>query len=148
LIVELPVARLMGKNGTETAIAPVQSRHRIERPLKILLVEDDADTANMLARMLKTRGNDVTIAVGCESALALAERHTFELVISDLGLPDGDGLQLMRQLKSQSQIRGIAYSGYGMEQDIRNSLLAGFSKHLTKPVSLDQIMSAIAEVTA
>ena len=66
--------------------------------------------------------------------------------LSDLGLPDGSGLDLMRELAGRTALRGIALSGYGMEEDVRQSLEAGFAKHLTKPVNLQALQAALREV--
>jgi DNA-binding response OmpR family regulator len=77
-------------------------------------------------------------------ARSLAESRGFDLLISDLGLPDGSGIDLMRQLKASHGMRGIVLSGYGMEEDVQRSLEAGFSEHLTKPVNFDHLKAAIA----
>jgi CheY-like chemotaxis protein len=76
-------------------------------------------------------------------ALAAARDNTFDLVISDLGLPDGSGLELMTKLKTMYGLRGVALSGYGMEQDMQQSRTAGFVRHLVKPVSADQLQAVI-----
>jgi len=70
------------------------------------------------------------------------------LVISDLGLPDGSGCDLMRKLRDEYRLRGIALSGFGMEDDVRQAEEAGFSRHLTKPVDFDVLLSAIREMLA
>jgi two-component system CheB/CheR fusion protein len=115
--------------------------------LRILLVEDHADTAEAMADLLGLFGHRVTTAGSVTQALAAAaEDDAFDLVISDLGLPDGSGLDLMRQLSARHRLRGIALSGYGMEEDVRQSLEAGFARHLTKPVSLPQLQATLREV--
>jgi CheY-like chemotaxis protein len=70
-----------------------------------------------------------------------------DLLISDLGLPDGNGRELIRQAQRKHAIRGIALSGYGMESDVKASLEAGFAEHLTKPVNIVQLQEAIQRVT-
>ena len=70
------------------------------------------------------------------------------LVISDLGLPDGSGYDLMRKLRADHRLRGIALSGFGMEEDVRRAEEAGFSRHLTKPVDFDLLLSTIRELLA
>jgi CheY-like chemotaxis protein len=67
-------------------------------------------------------------------------------VISDLGLPDGDGRTLMRELRDRYGLTGIAFSGYGTEEDRRESQEAGFAAHLTKPVTLDALLTEIRRV--
>ena len=83
------------------------------------------------------------------AALELAGDHAFDLLISDLGLPDGSGHDLMRQLRERGyKFPGIALSGYGQEEDIRRSREAGFSAHLTKPASREAVAEAVAAVAA
>ena len=115
--------------------------------LRILLVEDHADTAEAMADLLRDLGHRVTVAYCVTEALAAAERHSLDggldLVVSDLGLPDGTGLDLMAKLHGRYGVRGIALSGYGMEEDVRKSLAAGFERHLTKPINLQALQTAI-----
>jgi DNA-binding response OmpR family regulator len=70
-----------------------------------------------------------------------------DLVISDLGLPDESGLDLMKHLKTAYQLKGICLSGYGMEEDIARSHDAGFAQHLTKPINIDRLETAIRVVS-
>ncbi|HEY3900255.1 MAG TPA: response regulator [Chthoniobacter sp.] len=123
----------------------------------LLLVEDHPDTAHVMARMLRRAGYQVTAASNLAQALAETEaaRKTIDqsgrtrpvrLVISDLGLPDGSGYDLMRKLRADFKLRGIALSGFGMEEDVRRAGEAGFSRHLTKPVDLESLLSAIREL--
>jgi CheY-like chemotaxis protein len=116
------------------------------RPLRILIVEDHESTARTLAQLLRSSGHEVEVAGMLGEAMDLANTHVFDLVISDLGLPDGSGLELMRQLRSRPNLRGIALSGYGMEEDVRKSLEAGFQEHLTKPLNIHAVESAVARV--
>jgi PAS domain S-box-containing protein len=126
------------------------------RPLRILLVEDHPDTAEAMETLLSLVGHRVTVAHCASEALAAAataeEEHDsdrlegFDLVISDLGLPDLSGHELMSQLKSRFHLRGIALSGYGMDEDVQRSQEAGFELHLTKPVNLQLLQDAIREV--
>jgi signal transduction histidine kinase/ActR/RegA family two-component response regulator len=115
-------------------------------PLRLLVVEDHTDTAAVLGRVLLTWGHDVTSATTAADALALANRHSFDLVISDLGLPDMTGYDLMKQIKAKHGLKGIAMSGYGMEEDIKLSERAGFSDHLVKPMNLEQLEQSIRRV--
>ena len=77
------------------------------------------------------------------SALAA---QTFDVLVSDIGLPDGSGLELMKQIRQTSGIRGIALSGFGMDEDLRKSKEAGFSQHLTKPINFQRLEAAITRV--
>ncbi|MFL6290565.1 MAG: ATP-binding protein, partial [Thermoanaerobaculia bacterium] len=118
---------------------------RAAAPLRLLLVEDHADTAEAMADLLRALGHEVTVAGSVGSALGAAEARAgrIDLVVSDLGLPDGSGLDLMRELSGRYGLKGIALSGYGMEEDVQRSREAGFSKHLTKPVDLQALKAAI-----
>jgi two-component system CheB/CheR fusion protein len=116
--------------------------------LRILLVDDHPDTCAALERLLKLRGHTVTAAHNMRGALEIAgaSEEPFELLISDVGLPDGNGMDLIRYLRVKLPIRGIAISGFGMDSDISKSLEAGFSEHLVKPVKLEKLEAAIARV--
>ena len=118
------------------------------KSLRLLIVEDHADTARVLKRLLTAAGHDVMTAGTVAGALALAGEHTFDLLVSDLGLPDATGYELMKQIKRAYGTRGIAMSGYGMEEDIRKSELAGFSDHLVKPVNFLLLEQSIRQVAA
>ncbi len=127
--------------------------HGAERPLHILLVEDHPDTAEAMAELLSAVGHRVTVANNAAEAMTAAEkaqrppaREEIDLVISDVGLPDVSGLELMAQLKSRFSLRGIALSGYGMDEDVKRSREAGFDRHLTKPVNLQILRDAIRQV--
>jgi CheY-like chemotaxis protein len=72
-----------------------------------------------------------------------AVRNKFDLLISDIALPDGSGMDLMMQLCAISKIPGIAISGFGNNSDIERSLQAGFSEHLIKPIKLENLQAAI-----
>jgi CheY-like chemotaxis protein len=111
-----------------------------------LLVEDHETTLRVMARLLRRRGYDVVTTTTVQEALALAAPGRFDLLISDIGLPDGTGYELMRQLRQQGDLKGIALSGYGMEEDVRLSHHAGFMTHITKPVNLKMLEAAIERV--
>ena len=114
---------------------------------RILLVEDHDDTARAMARLLDLSGFNVLTARTCAGAIQLCEKQPFDLLISDVGLPDGSGYDLMREVINRRQsVKGIAVSGYGSEQDIDQSLRAGFSIHLVKPVAFDTLRDAIRRV--
>jgi CheY-like chemotaxis protein len=115
---------------------------------KILLVEDNADTLRILSRLLKGWGYEVGSADSVRKGLELSAGEPFDMVISDLGLPDGSGLDLMREVKKLHGVPGIALSGYGAEEDIRQSRAAGFEEHLIKPVSLDTLRAAVYRVAS
>ncbi|MEO8351603.1 MAG: ATP-binding protein [Chthoniobacteraceae bacterium] len=117
------------------------------RQLRILLVEDHADTANVLRRLLTKDGHSVRIAESIAAGFAYIELEPYDILISDLGLPDGNGTELMTEaFKRQPEIKGIAMSGFGMDEDIEASLAAGFSQHLVKPVDMDILRGLVIEL--
>jgi CheY-like chemotaxis protein/nitrogen-specific signal transduction histidine kinase len=117
--------------------------------LRILVVEDNADTLRYLATILRQRGHDVVTADRVATARAAFDeaKVPFDLLLSDIELPDGDGLYLMRELGARGRIPGIAVSGFGGEEDRRQSREAGFIEHLTKPVDLNRLEAAIHRAT-
>jgi len=118
------------------------------RHLAILLVEDNPQALRALTRLLELQGHRVTGAGGVLAALHAAECATFDLVISDLQLPDGDGVGLMQSLVARRPVKGIAVTGYGLPEDIHWARQAGFQKYLVKPVDLRVLLAAIEELTA
>jgi len=113
-------------------------------PLRILLVEDHAETREVLSQLLERRGHTVFPAQDAASALQLAETGEVQLLISDIGLPDGTGYDLMKRLRlTRPSLAGIALSGFGMRSDMAQSREAGFAHHLVKPVNLESLQSAI-----
>ncbi len=132
----------------ETQIAPALSPRLAERqPMRILLVEDHEDTNRSLTSLLRRRGYHVQSALTFQSALELSAKEKFDVLISDLGLPDGSGIDLIQKLVSRPPL-GIALTGFGMEQDIRKSREVGFQHHLVKPIDLNKLDSIIQEGTA
>lgn len=115
--------------------------------LRILLVEDHEDTRRIFELILKQKGHSVESASTAEAALNLAACQEFDLVISDLGLPDFSGTELMTILRERHSLRGVALSGYGMEEDVRKSKSAGFDCHLVKPVDPAKVDQLLAEFT-
>jgi signal transduction histidine kinase len=145
-VVELPLAPVAAhKDGTNgQPAAPMQLP---DRSVCILLVEDHTDTARAMTTLLNRRGYDVRRAASMAEALKAADTTNFDVLVSDIGLPDGSGLELMRQLLTRRPVKGIALSGFGMEEDVNKSRQAGFSEHLTKPIDFKQLEAAIARVT-
>lgn len=126
-----------------TSVADGQLTVRTVKPLRILLVEDHDDTRRNMTRLLTALNHTVVPAHDAASALAQAAAECFDLVVSDIGLPDESGLELMKKLRDRHGLRGICLSGYGMEEDIARSIAAGFSEHLTKPINFERLELAI-----
>lgn len=117
-------------------------------PATILLVEDHVDTARVMRRILESAGYTVLHASRLAEARQLASETSFDLVVSDVGLPDGTGLELMRELKGAYGLKGIALSGFGTDEDVNASKDAGFAEHLTKPVDWDRLRDAIGRLVS
>ena len=133
----VPASEAVRPAGTATGPAEAPA-------LRLLLVEDNEPTLQVMADLLELAGHDVKPAANVRAARELAASHTFDLVVSDLGLPDGNGFELMRELRERYGLQGIAVSGFGMEEDLRRSREAGFHEHLVKPVDIDKLKAAIA----
>lgn len=110
----------------------------------ILLVEDHAATLEVMARLLRRDGHRVVAANNVEEALRAGREHRFDVLIADMGLPDGSGWDLLATLRESHPVIGIALSGYGMERDVQRARAAGFSVHATKPVDLATLRRLIA----
>jgi signal transduction histidine kinase/ActR/RegA family two-component response regulator len=119
-----------------------------DHAVRVLVVDDDPDTLELTSEVLRDSGFEVATASGVASALGEAKRGRFDVLVSDIGLPDGSGLDLMRELRAAGEAPlGIALSGYGTRDDIDRSRQAGFTRHLTKPISIAALESALREVT-
>ena len=126
----------------------LKSTGRSGKGVKILLVEDHGDTARALTRLLKRQGYEVATADSVASALEAVQREKFQLLLCDIGLPDGTGFQLIEEVRKHSRTPALALSGFGMEEDVRKSRLAGFEGHLTKPVNFQKLEAAIWQLTS
>ena len=127
---------------------PCRRQREPRRPRRacVLLVEDHEDTRRVMSRVLTTFGCTVTATASVKEAFEAADRMQFDLLLSDLGLPDGSGHDVMKHMASKFGMAGIALSGFGQEEDLRRSREAGFSTHLTKPVSMQSLLAAINSV--
>ena len=109
----------------------------------LLVVDDHHDTCIGMKMMLERRGYQITLAHSAGQAVEKARQENFDLVISDIGLPDRSGYELMQELRAEKGLRGIALSGFGMENDVSRARAAGFSEHLTKPINFERLEEAI-----
>ena len=113
-------------------------------PVSILLVEDDADTADAMQLLLSDSGFEVHVARTVAEAEEAFRLHPTDVLVSDVGLPDGSGLEVLGRLRVlRSDLPGIVLSGYGMEQDVAASRANGFAEHFIKPVNFDRLIAAI-----
>jgi CheY-like chemotaxis protein len=116
-------------------------RHRRQNRFKPGIIARECCAA--LEKLLARRGHLVAVSHDVRSAMEAAVRNKFDLLISDIALPDGTGMDLMMQLRAIANVPGIAISGFGNNGDIERSLQAGFSEHLIKPIKLDNLEAAI-----
>ena len=100
----------------------------------------------MLSRLLASFGCVVTTAATVKAAIEAADQQTFDLLLSDIGLPDGSGTDVMKHMAMRSKVAGIALSGFGQEEDLRRSREAGFATHLTKPINLQTLQAVIQKI--
>ncbi len=139
-----PIAPPHGMLTAESFEAPKESA---ALPRRILLVEDHEPTLEVLSRLLRRAGHEVMTAQSVASAQAIAAQESFDVLISDLGLPDGTGLELIASLRARhTAFPAIAISGYGMEEDLLRTRAAGFATHLVKPVDFDQLRHALRKL--
>lgn len=136
-------------HATATASRPAQSQLSTGQQRRtILVVDDHHDTLRSMSLLLTRLGYHVLAAENMTDALRIATEEEFDILLSDIGLPDGSGLELIKRIRETRSVPALALSGFGMDDDLRRSLEAGFSDHLTKPVSLDRLQSAIAGLEA
>jgi signal transduction histidine kinase len=125
--------------ASATGTSPLQT-------LRVLLVEDHEDTRRVMKRLLEASDCSVACASSVKEAIALATGQRFEVLVSDIGLPDGTGHDVLKQIRTHYPIRGIAVSGFGQAEDIRRSREAGFATHLTKPIAFNTLFGALRNV--
>jgi PAS domain S-box-containing protein len=135
------------------APAPVSSAHNgrepgLPRSLRVLIVDDHADTRRILSRLLIKCGHKVDTVESARDALKILNTQRFDALISDIGLPDTSGYELVREAKRRQPLNGIALSGFGTEDDIRRSMEAGFDYHLTKPVNFQDLRSLLEKIAS
>ncbi len=115
-------------------------------PLHILVVEDHHDSALALTHLLRFYGHRAQIADSCQRARQMFAAERFDVVLCDLGLPDGDGCQLLRELQALAPVKALAITGFGMSDDVARTRDAGFLAHITKPVVADRLRIILGEL--
>jgi PAS domain S-box-containing protein len=119
-----------------------------ERKVRILFVDDHRDTCSLMTSMLTRRGYEVLTAEDVKGALRIAAEYEFDLLVSDLGLPDASGLELMQELKKRGPVLGIAITGFGRDEDVKLCREVGFAEHMTKPINIPKLEAAIKKLTS
>lgn len=139
-----------GKVATSKRSAKRKQTSRSSR-LSVLVVDDVSDVTEMIALLLKLDGYDVATADSGAMALRLAHERTFNLIISDIGMPEMNGYELTASLRARSEYQGIpiiAVTGYSEYHDRARALQCGFDAHLTKPIDPTELLSLIRELLA
>ena len=133
----------VGRSGV-----PATVPRKPTKSLRILLVEDHADTRQTLSRLLSHFGHDISVAESSQTALDIVKVKQFDVVLSDIGLPDGSGYDVISQAKQKQAVKGVALTGFGSDEDIRRGQEAGFDFHLVKPVDFHELRSVLDQVGA
>ncbi len=136
--VELQAQQVQPRRPSGAAAEP-RTAPREKQRLTILLVDDHRDTLSLMKLMLERRGYHIVTAANVDEAMRAATGASFDLLISDIGLPDESGLTLFQRLSALRPVVGIAMSGFGRQLDIDRSKEAGFAEHLTKPINIQQL---------
>ncbi|OAI55767.1 hypothetical protein AYO49_05170 [Verrucomicrobiaceae bacterium SCGC AG-212-N21] len=144
-IIRLPLHRPAPAIATPSVTLRSSSDSKSATRLRLLLVEDHSDTSQTMQVLLRRIGHEVTPADSAQSALKLASELSFDVVISDLGLPDMSGLAMMQLMRDRHGLKGIAVSGFGSDEDIAGSRAAGFIHHLTKPISFEKLAESLRD---
>jgi CheY-like chemotaxis protein len=117
------------------------------KKLRLLLVDDHADTRTVLSRLLTKCGHEVVTADSARKALEILDAGQFDVLVSDIGLPETSGYELMREVLRRRSMKGIALSGLGMEEDVKRSRDAGFEFHLTKPINFHDLRAILEKIS-
>jgi|ERR1700726_880577 CheY-like chemotaxis protein len=129
----------MGDDPTKTLSKPGKS-------LRILVVEDHGETLQVLSRLLSDLGHEISVADRMQSALEIVQSKEFDVVLCDVGLPDGSGYDVISQAKRKQPVKGVALTGFDRDEDIRRGKEAGFDFHLTKPVDFHELRTVLGQI--
>lgn len=116
----------------------------------ILIVDDSSESTEMLGKLLEIEGAFVDLAKSGAEALAIANQKRFDIIISDISMPEMDGYQLLRKLRelpNMERVPAVALTGYGRSADIERAHNEGFAEHLTKPINVDQLLQIVRRLT-
>ncbi|QOY93291.1 PAS domain-containing protein [Massilia sp. UMI-21] len=145
-VIRLPLLQCSPAAGT-----PPHEARAADGPVRVLLVDDNADAAQMLATLLEAHGHAVSVEYDGTGGLARALRERPEVMLLDIGLPDMDGHELARRLRASPDTANallIALTGYGQSEDRERARQAGFDHHLVKPADLSELLRILASVRA
>ena len=131
------------RNGTGAIGLNHRAGSKTSQPLRILLVEDHQDTRRTLSRLLTHFGHNVITADNVEGAMEIMGSNNIDVVLCDIGLPDGSGYEVAAQARANGQVKAIALTGFGTEQDVQRSKEAGFDFHLVKPINFQELQNVL-----
>ncbi|HEY2626956.1 MAG TPA: ATP-binding protein [Candidatus Udaeobacter sp.] len=135
-------------NSGEKVGMDSRRRPKPAKSLRILLVEDHGDTRHTLSRLLSHFGHQIFVADSTQSALEIVQSQKFDVVLSDIGLPDGSGYEVVSEAKRKQPVKAVAITGFGTEEDIRRGKEAGFDFHLVKPIDFHELRNVLDKVGA
>jgi CheY-like chemotaxis protein len=124
------------------------SRFPVSMALQILVVEDHGDTRRVLTGLLGHFGHSISAADTVESAVAFVKAKRFDAIVSDLGLPDGSGCDVIREAKRRQPVAGVALTAHGEDEDVARGREAGFDYHLTKPVDFGELRNVLEQIVS
>jgi CheY-like chemotaxis protein len=122
--------------------------YKAAKSLRILVVEDHGDTRRTLSRLLSYFGHEISTADSKQSALQMIASKKFDVLLSDIALPDGSGYDVISQAKQKQAVKGVALTGFDRDEDIERGKEAGFDFHLSKPVDFHQLRTVLGQIGA
>jgi len=131
---------------TEKSGVDSQTPRKPAKSLRILLIEDHSDTRQTLSRLLTHFGHQISVADNTQSALEIVQSQKFDVVLSDIGLPDGSGYDVISQVKRKQPVKAVAITGFGTDEDVRRGKEAGFDFHLIKPIDVHELRNVLDQV--
>ncbi len=120
--------------------------HTGDKGLRILVVEDHSETLRTLSNLLTHFGHEISMADSAQHALEIVDSKEFDVVLSDIGLPDGSGYEVISHAKRRQPVKGVALTGFDKQEDIERSKQAGFDFHLTKPVDFAELRNVLSQI--
>ena len=134
-----------------TAVAPVELPPSDLAGIRVLVVDDQLDARDLVRRVLADCGAQVLVAATADEALALVEHARPDVLVSDIGMPDVDGFELLRRVRALGDARGgrvpaIALTAFARAEDRTRALRGGFLAHLPKPIELPELVATVAAV--
>ena len=127
---------------------PTTISHHPGKSLRILVVEDHGDTRRTLSQLLSHFGHEISAADSKRSALEMIAAKKFDVLLSDIALPDGTGYEVMSEAKRDQHIKGVALSGLDKDEDISRGKEAGFDYYLSKPVDFHELRTILGDIGA